>query len=281
MVEVLSPGLYSSVQDLGRYGYRRYGVPLSGVMDDYSAKLANQIVGNDKFEPVIEVTIIGPKLKFYSDCLFAICGSVFKPMLDHQPIDMNQLIHVKAGQVLMFRQAKLGMRAYIAFRGGLKTEQVMGSTSQMKSITSKSNISKGDRLELNEKSNQNSTSNAVIKISPIDFTTDQILVEKGPEFDRLDLNIKKHLLSQNFTISSQSNRMGYRLENDLQLSAEEIITGPVQPGTVQLTPSGQLIILGRDAQTTGGYARVLQLKHHSQNILAQKTLGSTIKFKLI
>lgn len=279
MIEVQSSGLFSSMQDLGRIGYRKFGVPISGAMDLQAAKLANQILGNTDNAPVLEMTIIGPTLKFLKACRFVITGADFQATLDSRFIELNTIVTIKAGQELKFRSARLGVRGYLAIENGFDSPVVLGSVSFYKNITIKEKLEKGDVLMFNSQSKNPITNRAVTWPLP-DLDTQIIDVLKGPEFDMLSAFVKEKLTSRSFTISTQSNRMGFRLEIDESLTAQEIITTPVQPGTVQLTPSGQLIILGRDAQTTGGYARVLQLTEASQNILAQKQFKSSIYFKI-
>ena len=115
----------------------------------------------------------------------------------------------------------------------------------------------------------------------INFNSKTLKVHKGPEFDRLSISEKENLFSQEFTISKENNRMAYQLSEAVQNNLTPIITSLVLPGTVQLTPSGKLIILMRDCQTTGGYPRVLQLNDKAINILSQKFTNDKIRFTLI
>ncbi len=278
MIEVLSGGLYTTIQDPGRFGYRKYGVPLSGSADQYSATLANQILGNDTNCAVVEITLKGPVLKFNHAGKIVITGAEFSPKIDLKPIKMGEVVNVAKGEVLRFGHLKQGMRAYLAIRGGFASQIVLGSASYYQNITTLHKIGKGDKLYFNVKSGQISMVNARVKYKPLNYNSDRVWVEKGPEFNMLSPEVQDKLFSCSYVISGESNRMGYRLEPHPDLAAEEIITAPVLPGTVQLTPSGQLIILGRDAQTTGGYARIFQLTRQAQNLLAQKQFGSEIRF---
>ncbi len=164
--------------------------------------------------------------------------------------------------------------------GGFNSPLILKSRSYYQGVTEQTKLSKGDVLLIN-KVTKLIVNRARIKIDPNHFDTQHIVVSKGPEFELLPEQTKTALLSQKFNISSQSNRMAYRLShgND-NLQAQEIITSSVQPGTVQLTPSGALMVLMRDCQTTGGYARVLQLTEQSINRLAQKTATDSIVFEL-
>ena len=280
MIEVLSGGLLTTIQDLGRYGYRKYGVPLSGAMDTYSAKMGNQILGNSPESPVLEITMVGPILKFNESCAICLAGADLSPKLDSNPIGIGVEIHVEAGQILRFGKLKSGLRVYLAIKGGFHSEMVLGSASFYPNITLQHQIEKGDYLYFNRVNREVKQTNSKIKYSPEHIELLKIEVEKGPDFDLLSEHHQTQLFSSEFKISNESNRMGYRLSSDTELVGGEIITAPVQPGTVQLTPSGKLIVLGRDAQTTGGYFRVLQLTAGAQNALAQKQIGDEIQFFL-
>ncbi|MEN8125505.1 MAG: allophanate hydrolase subunit 2 family protein, partial [Bacteroidota bacterium] len=119
---ILSSGMYTSIQDLGRKGKRCYGVPISGVMDKYSAILANNLLNNDEELPVMEMTIMGPKIYFEDHTLFAITGADMSPMLNGEPIQMNFMYAVKLGDILSFGKLKYGSRSYLSVKGGFQTE---------------------------------------------------------------------------------------------------------------------------------------------------------------
>ena len=280
MIEFLSSGTYSTIQDLGRRGYRQYGVPVSGAMDQYAARLANQLLGNQDNTPLIEITMTGPELKFMVPCYFVITGANFDARLDDETIENNSIAYAKMGQQLKIGIAKSGVRGYLAIAGGIDADLVMGSASQFPGITKTRRLVKGDKVRFKHNNANVSHKHSNVKSRFVE-TNAVIDVLKGPEFDHLTKTMQNDVLNSLFTISNQSNRMGYRLMSSEVLSASEIITSPVLPGTVQLTPSGQMIILGRDAQTTGGYARILQLTDSAQNILAQIPFGSQIQFRLI
>ena len=147
-------------------------------------------------------------------------------------------------------------------------------------ITKQVCIKKNDSLSINP-NKTNTISNSVLKTKASQFSSEVIQVFKGPEFELLNLDQQELLLSETFTISKNNSRMAYQLEETLDNSLEPIITSLVLPGTVQLTPSGKLIVLMRDCQTTGGYPRVLQLKESSINVLSQKFTDAKVKFKLL
>jgi len=282
MIKILSPGLYCTIQDMGRVGYRKQGVPVSGAMDQFSAELANRLVGNKPNTPLLEATLNGPTLQFLQTTQIAITGAHFTPSIDGIKIPMNSRYIVSEGGILKFYQVLYGARVYIAVAGGIMTEYVLGSASAYQGITEGAPLVKGDALATTP-SIENSTEGSFsgVKVARSYFEAEEIEVFAGPEFTKLSAEIRDTLTTTHFTITSESNRMAYTLEASKDLSANEILTAPVQPGTVQLTPSGKIVVLMRDAQTTGGYARVLQLTSESVNRLAQKRARSFIRFRLI
>jgi biotin-dependent carboxylase-like uncharacterized protein len=281
MIKVLHPGFYSTIQDSGRIGFQQYGVPYSGVMDIYSAALANHTLGNKESASVIEMTMTGATLQFYYDTYICISGADMVAKINDTNIMLNKSIKIISGDKLTFGKLKKGFRSYLAVSGGFKTETIMNSQSMYKGITTQSRISKNDELKINSNTYYIDNKHALIKVNNELYFNDKIEVFKGPEFELLSKNQQEFLFQMTFTISKDNNRMAYQLLETLDNSLEPIITSAVLPGTVQLTPSGKLIVLMRDCQTTGGYPRVLQLKESAINILAQKFTGNVINFKLV
>ncbi|WP_298553302.1 biotin-dependent carboxyltransferase family protein [uncultured Algibacter sp.] len=281
MVKVLKSGFYSTIQDFGRNGFQHYGVPYSGAMDRYAASLVNGLLGNIKTAAVIEMTMTGATLLFNCDTFICISGANFNPRLNDLPILNYKVIKVCKNDVLSFGKLELGFRCYLGVSGGFETETIMGSKSMYRGITSKYVIKKHDELSIFKSSVVRGELHAKLRINKSYLETFIIEVFKGPEFDLLTNTQQEKLLTNSFTISMKNNRMAYQIEEFLENNLEAIITSAVLPGTVQLTPSGKLIVLMRDCQTTGGYPRVLQLKESSINILAQKYTNNKINFKLL
>lgn len=279
MIEVIKSGLFSSIQDLGRSGYRKYGVPVSGAMDQFSSRLANQLVGNDEDAAVLEVTMLGPTLRFTVDCNVAICGARFSLSLDNTSVPMDQCIYIQAGQTLHFGSCPIGVRAYLAVQGGLSIEPVLGSRSQYSGITEDERLQKGDQIFMHN------SPYSVLQgefITEFDFSSKMIEVETGPEWGQLSDLSRQCILSNVLQVLPTSNRMAYRLVLcEEEVSLPDIITSPILPGTVQLTPSGDIIVMMRDAPVTGGYSRILQLTENGINGLAQKRAGEDIQFNLL
>lgn len=280
MIKVLNAGFYSTIQDFGRVGFQEYGVPYSGVMDRESAILANVLLGNNENEAVIEMTMTGAKLLFKTITYIAITGADMSPKLNGKPVSLNKIIDIKPDDVLSFGALSTGLRCYLAVIGGLNTQVVMGSKSMYQNITKQVRLQKNDDLLLNESARVKTQHYASIKFDNFYATSNVIDVFKGPEYDKLLKVQQNELCSKLYTISKDNNRMAYQFEDLLSNSLEPIITSVVLPGTVQLTPSGKLIVLMRDCQTTGGYPRVLQLHETGISVLSQKMAKQKVCFKL-
>jgi biotin-dependent carboxylase-like uncharacterized protein len=288
MVEVLKTGLFDTIQDLGRLGFQEFGVPMSGVMDRYSATLANSILGNSSDAAVLETVVMGPHLQFGSETWICVSGAEMNVALNGKALKTNAVYHVKTGDTLKFGKLSKGCRSYLAVLGGFQTEVHMGSRSMYKGITTNYKLSKGDVLPIANRfddqvmsKRHESTLFSAVKRDNNHFEAHEFQVFKGPEFEKLSKWQQEQLLSTVFTVSKDSNRMAYQCDQTFDNSLEGIITSLVLPGTVQLTPSGKLIVLMRDCQITGGYPRVLELTNTGVNRMSQKNFGSKITFKCV
>ena len=280
MVEVLKAGFYTTIQDFGRFGFQRYGVPYSGVMDRYAAGFANSILGNKVGAAVLEMTMTGATLRFDCDAIISIAGADMLPHRNEKSLPLYKAVKINKGDVLSFGKCITGFRCYLAVLGGFKTQGLMHSQSMCKGITDVFFISKNQTLEIGINNSFSITKSAYVKVKIDYINTSNLNVFKGPEFDYLSKSQQEFLLKNQFVISKEHNRMAYQLEGVMENQLKPIITSAVLPGTVQLTPSGTLIVLMRDCQTTGGYPRVLQLADASINTLSQKFTGEPVHFTL-
>ncbi|MDC7995424.1 biotin-dependent carboxyltransferase family protein [Altibacter sp. HG106] len=277
MVEVLHPGLWSSIQDQGRIGFRNIGVPLSGTMDREASTAANRLLGNKDTAAIIECTFMGPTLRFQKDAWVAVKGAPFPVYRNQQEIPDSRPIELRKGDTFRLGTTAVGRYAYIAVQGGFDTERVMGSRSQHAGITQHSHLQKGTLLAIGSDYRSSGTTPYTFQKSS---NVVSLPVKKGPEYDQLSTNQRQQLERERFIIQPQSNRMAFVLEAEKPISVPEIITGPVQPGTVQITPSGRCMLLMRDCQTTGGYGRIFQLPKKAIITAAQLSVHSQIKWEL-
>lgn len=276
MIKVVSKGLYTTIQDKGRFGYRNIGVPSSGYMDSESAETANLIINNPKDSPLIEATLIGPTLEFKKSAVICITGGEFSPTLNDIKISSYSAIEVNKGDILKINNSSIGSRCYISIQGTIISDTILGSKSFYHQITNSNILEDGD-IFLFKKNIRTLEQKYTHKKFELNKT---INVFRGPEFKYLSKESIKTLFNEEFSIGI-NNRMAYNLLEKIQDGVNSIISSGVIPGTVQLTPSGNIIILHRDSQTTGGYPRILQLNEKSLNDLAQLRTGDNIRFKLL
>ena len=276
MIKVVSKGLYTTIQDKGRFGYRNIGVPSSGYMDSESAEAANLIVNNPKDNPLIEATLIGPTLEFKKSAVICITGGEFSPTLNDIKISSYSAIEVNKGDILKINNSSIGSRCYISIQGTIISDTILGSKSFYHQITNSNIIEEGD-IFLFKKNIRTLEQKYTHKKFELNKT---INVFRGPEFKCLSKESIKTLFNEEFSIGI-NNRMAYNLLEKIQDGINSIVSSGVIPGTVQLTPSGNIIILHRDCQTSGGYPRILQLNEKSLNDLAQLRTGDIIRFKLL
>mgnify|MGYP001255403093 CR=1 FL=1 len=283
---VHTAGLLTTVQDRGRYGYQRYGMPVAGAMDTFSLELANLLVGNEPGKTCLEATIYGPELEFTGAIRVAITGADMDPHLNDQGIPMNAAVDVRPGDRLVFRGLRSGCRAYIAFAGGIDTPPVMGSRSTylragIGGFHGRA-LMPGDELPLGEPMGKPRLKKIPEGLIP-EFKHEQIIrVISGPEANYFEFTGLRSFLSKEYTVTAQSDRMGYRLSGEPIKHKEgmtNIISAGISMGTVQVPGDGQPIILMADRQTSGGYARIANVITVDLTILAQMQPGDIIHFK--
>jgi len=299
-ITILKPGMMSSVQDLGRWGFQQYGVPIGGAMDKVSATLANIICGNDENEAVIEMTLHGTSIIFNEAAFCAIVGGGCKAYIDDVELPFNRLLWIPAFSIIKTTANLQGCRSYLSVSGGFNVKKIMGSSSTytpsgIGGINGR-NLITGDMLAFKREQNLHAASNLHMLPSGVGIshwhTADLVEVTanvaivhaiKGPEFDRFNAASQEDIFNSMFTISSRSNRMGYRLEGKkftLEQQTEMVSTA-VTTGIVQVTHEGDPIILMADAQTIGGYPRIARICAADISLLAQTRPGVKIQFKEI
>ena len=203
-----------------------------------------------------------------------------QPSLNETSLRRNCVYACKPGDRLTFGKLVSGFRAYLGVAGGFLTEAVMGSRSMFSPVTVNRTIAKGDLLPIASDGEPRDCPTARVKPIPYFERQRTVAVTPGPEYSLLTEQQRTDLFSRAFTISKNNNRMAYQLEEQFPNALPSMITSPVLPGTVQLTPSGNLILLMRDCQTTGGYPRILQLHDAAINRVAQQYTGQSVRFEL-
>lgn len=278
-ITILKPGFFTTIQDSGRRGYAHLGVPESGAIDASAFRLANLLLNNNPNEAMLECTLVGPEIQFNNDTHFVITGGSPGASVNGLRVQVGVPIFAKAQEIVTLSKISKGSRCYIAFAGGINSETVLGSKSWYKPITEYAMISKGMILWLG-KSRFGTIKGARLRVLQSVELEKEIVptlkVYKGIEFSKLTSGQQSQLTETKFTISNLWNRMAIQLAETLDNSLNSIDTSPVIPGTVQLTPSGKLIILMNDCQVTGGYSRVLQVSDAGLSLLAQMQQGSKL-----
>lgn len=304
-VKVVRPGLLTSIQDLGRTGFQKYGVVVSGAMDPFSLRVANLLVGNEESEGALETTLIGPELEFESDRLIAICGGNLQPFIASQAVPMWRPIWVKRGNVLKFKEAVSGCRAYIAVSGGFQIPEIMGSKSTYLRARTGGYMGRtlkdGDTLPLLPPSDSALKTMRLLASEsdslelPFVAASWSVSTELFPSYDRHPIvrvirgrqyddftdESKAKFFSDGFTVTPQSDRMGYRLEGPAvkRTYSAELISEAVAFGSIQVPADGNPIILLADRQTAGGYPKIADVVTIDLPVLAQVKPGDSIHFQ--
>ncbi|MEH6988659.1 biotin-dependent carboxyltransferase family protein [Cytobacillus firmus] len=302
MIKVLKPGLLSSIQDLGRTGYQKFGVIASGAMDPFSHRMANLLSGNEENDPALEITMMGPTLTFEEDTLISICGGDLSPSINGQPIRTWRSVFVKKGSELKFGGCQKGCRAYLAVSGGFNVPEVMNSKStylragiggfkgralkagdmvetgkpSLQSLKMKDYLSK----QLLDKVFVENDWGIASKLIPETVGNPEIRITRGRQFDLFTHESRLQLFNHAFEVTAQSDRMGYRLKGPALALSEhaEQISEAVNFGSIQVPPDGNPIVLLADRQTTGGYPKIGQVAAVDLPLLAQAKPGDALRF---
>lgn len=271
-----------SIQDKGRDGFAAYAVPQGGAIDRNSASLAHSILGQSTGLPIIEVTMLAPKIEFCSEASICLTGADFSWKLNGSLLSLTSVTRVVSGDVLSGGVSKDGLRGYLAIGGKIHAQNHIGSASTYPLAglggVSGQYLKKGDKIEWTEVTTFASTQR--LRRTKIKKT---FALHPGPEYHFLSDESKKLLASSSYKITQDSDRMGLRLKGvRLGCSPDKVTHSvPVVPGIMQLPPSGQPIILLRDGQTTGGYPRVGYISRYDHDSLGQLSLGSDISFNIV
>ena len=260
-------------------------------MDRFALGAANHLVGNAREAAGLEITLIGPTLQFERETLIAICGGDLSPTLAGNLLPHWRPVNVSAGAVLSFGQCAKGCRAYLAVAGGIDVPTVLGGRGTHlrarfggfhgRALRAGDVLESGNPSDVARELMRRGESAWKMSPPPLSYRGDTaVRMIRGAFHDRLTDDSRRHLLDTGFTISPQSDRMGYRLRGPrLELAVvAEPVSEPVCPGTIQLPPEGQPIVLMADCQTTGGYPRIGHVITVDLPLLAQLKPGDRVRF---
>jgi antagonist of KipI len=300
-LRVVQPGMFTTVQDLGRTGHQRFGVPVSGVMDAWALRVANMMVGNEPGDAALETTLLGPTFTVDEETLIAIAGAELGAFVGDVHVPLAHPVWLPTGATLAFRGGPHGCRAIIAVAGGIDVPPVLGSRStyvraafggfEGRALRKGDVVATGDpspRARRIMKSLARADSTVRIaswgagpSIRPHYSQEPVVRLVAGTHTDFLTRPSRERLVGESFRVSPQSDRMGYRLEGvELALREPlELLSEGTTFGTMQLPPGGSPIVLMADAQTTGGYPRIGEVATVDLPLLAQLRPGDHVRFR--
>ena len=282
-LQIIQAGTFTTVQDVGRFGLAHMGVPVSGYMDAQAAQLANWMVGNPAGEALLEITWTGIELISHVDCSLAIAGAEFDCVVNDKPVNTEEAIHLKAGNNFKMVRLLVGVRAYLAVAGGLGIEPVAGSCStltvaQLGGINGRQ-LKAGDSLHVIPRTVFHVRKKPTwkrLKAQNIHI----IRATPGPEFDWLEPSEIRQAFGQAYQLSHHFDRQGFRLQSEPinSIKNTHLQSSGLVAGSLQVTPDGQTILAMHDAQTIGGYPRILVVNQDELHKLAQVRPGEDIYF---
>jgi len=280
--KVIAGGLLSIVEDFGRFGLNDKGITNSGVMDEYAYIILNKLLHNPQNTNCIEITLGGLKLEVDDTCTIAVCGADANFTINSKKVDIWKTHNLKKGDLLEFGFAKKGARIYFGVKGGFDIQKELGSNSVTIKENIGTNLKNGDKLKFLDNNARNH--NICLKKEFIpsydnNLTLRVILGYQEKDFDKKQ---KDNFFSQTYKISSQNNRMGYRLESKpIRCKVDGIISEGISFGAIQIPKDGQPIILLKDRQTIGGYPKIGSVLPIDCFKLSQLKAGNFINFKPI
>lgn len=293
-IGVIKPGMLTTVQDVGRWGYQAQGVPVAGPMDPVSHRLANVIAGNGPGAATLEVTLVGPELAFDEERTVAVAGAEFDLTVDGAAVPMHAAVVVPAGASLRFGRRRRGARAYLAVAGGIDVAPTLGSRathviSAMGGLEGRP-LRSGDRLAVGNRrsaaedprrpAGRSSARSPFEEFRVAIASPAPIRVLPGPQHDRFAPDALDVLASAPYTIAQNSDRMGFRLDGPVlsHRGSADIISDATPLGALQVPASGLPILLMADRQTSGGYPKIATVITADLTVAGQLAPGDAIRF---
>ncbi|WP_106496606.1 biotin-dependent carboxyltransferase family protein [Lentibacillus sp. Marseille-P4043] len=280
--KIHKPGVLTTFQDMGRTGYQRFGVPVSGAMDTFALQIANILIGNPRDDACLEVTLIGPELEACQQVTLAITGADLQPMVNGRSVPMWKSFYMKKGDCLTFGRHQSGVRSYIAVAGGFEVPINFESKSTDSNSGFGEILKKGETIDGYHTINRPGIGLANHSI-PLYKKSIDVAVIEGPHSDYFTERDRKIFFQTAYTVGANSNRMGYCLQakNAKIEPLGEIWSDATPFGGIQIPPNGQPIILMADRQTTGGYPRIGTVISCDLPKVAQLPPQGTIRFHSI
>jgi biotin-dependent carboxylase-like uncharacterized protein len=281
MIEVLRPGGLTTIQDLGRPGLAHLGVPPSGAADPPALRLANRLVGNPEDAAALETTLQGPVLRFEDDALVALAGAPVDARAGRRELAMHAGERVRAGEELTLGVARAGVRTYVAVRGGIEAERVLGSaSSDLLTGLGPPPLREGTRLPIGDRAGAWPVA-AFAPVAPLPAAP-VLHVVRGPRDDWFTPDALERLCATRWEVAAGSNRIGVRLGGGALARARtgELESEGMVAGALQVPPSGAPIVLLADHPTTGGYPVVAVVVTADLPLLGQLRPGDRVRFAL-
>ena len=282
--EVIHPGIHTTIQDLGRPGFMKYGTPSSGAADRFSAQVANWLVGNSARAALLEVTLFRLEILAVNDLVIAVTGGDLSPVVNGNAVPMWQAIAIRRGERVLFRTRRKGLRAYLAVRGGFSGPVFLGSRSVFVRGLMGIPLQAGDILEIEEAKEKSIPLKKLFQemIPPLSIQK-PLRIILGPQEDRFTPRGIETFLSSDYKVTPQSDRMCYRLEGQKieHLKGADIISEPIARGGIQVPGDGLPIILLWDAQVSGGYTKIGNVISADLDRLAQVMPGESVCFAAV
>jgi len=289
-VIVARSGFLTSVQDVGRTGFREFGVSAGGALDPFALRVANLLVGNDEAAAGLEITFGGLQLHFQEERIVAWCGGEFDVRVGSTALPVGHAALVPAGDELKFGRSEIGCRAWLTISGGINVPIVLSSRStDLRANFGGFNgraLRDGDVLPLVQKSRSTPAATGISSwTAPHDWVSPAkheptLRFVRGVDWNRFSASTLQHFMNELFAVSSDSDRMGVRIDGP-ELKREDnvdLISEAVAPGTIQVPPSGKPILLLGDCQTIGGYPKMAHVITVDLGIAAQLRAGDRVRF---
>lgn len=283
-IEVLSPGLLTTVQDGGRPGFEQFGVPCAGAMDPFAFRAGNLLVGNNGGEAGLEITLLGPALRFCQEARIAVTGGDLGACINGQPAPLWQTLQLQAGDELSFAGARKGCRAYLAVAGGIEVPAVMGSRAtylraRLGGLEGRA-LQRGDRLPVGRAGAPVWGRLEEGEIPPFGAPVLTVRVVLGPQQDYFSPKGLETFLSEEYLLTNECDRMGYRLDGAsiAHQKGADIVSDGIFFGAIQVPGHGKPIVMMADCQTTGGYAKIAGVIGADLPLLAQAKPGDRVHF---